>query len=83
MENHNKVQQSKNRVHISWGILYTYRSLLIVTQNSQYLTHDFQIHCFQQIIFYFDTYFSSSLFQLFQLTVNQHYFCGINLVQNR
>ena len=24
MYNHNKAQQSKNRVHISWDILYTY-----------------------------------------------------------
>ena len=24
MYNHNKAQQSKNRVHISWGILYVY-----------------------------------------------------------
>ena len=25
MYNHNKAQQSKNRVHISWDILYGYR----------------------------------------------------------
>ena len=24
MYNHNKAQQSKNRVHISWGILYVH-----------------------------------------------------------
>ena len=26
MYNHNKAQQSKNRVHISWDILYVYKT---------------------------------------------------------
>ena len=31
MYNHNKAQQSKNRVHISWGILYTSLGLYELT----------------------------------------------------
>ena len=37
MYNHNKAQQSKNRVHISWGILYTQLSLAI-SQNKHLIS---------------------------------------------
>ena len=33
MYNHNKAQQSKNRVHISWDILYILKSQLILQLN--------------------------------------------------
>ena len=29
MYNHNKAQQSQNRVHISWDILYSYKDRLV------------------------------------------------------
>ena len=36
MYNHNKAQQNKNRVHISWDILYTWRHIcLMVIKNLQ------------------------------------------------
>ena len=35
--NHNKAQQSKNRVHISWDILYDSVGTLIITFNLVYI----------------------------------------------
>ena len=36
MYNHNKAQQSKNRVHISWDILYVYKVFEKATSDQSY-----------------------------------------------
>ena len=37
MYNHNKAQQSKNRVHISWDILYVFDDVIILNQRQDFL----------------------------------------------
>ena len=51
MYNHKKAQQSKNRVHISWDILYLTRGIIFYNLVKQYkILEDYQ--CNEKCYFY-------------------------------
>ena len=48
MYNHNKAQQSKNRVHISWDILYGPANTEVITQSTVVMNAEKNIHTILQ-----------------------------------